>query len=151
MTVEIAGTAAVVALPFIILDFVEHNWKAAAWAFAGAVAAIETQTAVTSALAGTTLAGFSVAGPVGLFVGALVALLFAIIPGLFHTIHYPPSDNVTQIIQFTFFGDARHTGNEKCNQNLQAQNQTANCTVNYAAGALAVSCSFLQYQRTKQL
>lgn len=141
---SIGSLAALAAMPaFIIMDFVEGQWKAAAWATSGVAAAIGTDVALSSILAGTTVAGFSVAGPVGLFVGAVVGLLFAIIPGLFKKTHSPTSNNVTQIIQFAFFGDARHTGNEQCNDNLAQNNQTQNCSVSYGAGALAVCILYL--------
>ena len=138
--VGLAGPAGLALLPaFIVLDFVDGDWKAAAWAV-GSVAAGVSADAAASGLLGAA----SIAGPVGLLVGLAVAALFLIIPGLFKPKHEPLAGNVTQIIQWAFFGDATHTGNEKCNQDLQNKGQEPNCTVTYGAGALEVSVAILE-------
>lgn len=138
-TIFSAGAVAAVAAPaFIIMDLIEGQWKAAAWALGATAAGIGADLAATSALAGITLGSVAVAGPVGLFVGAVVGLLFAIIPGLFKKVNKPSTSKITEIVQFAFFGDMTHTGNEKCNDNLVSAGQTPNCTAVYGPGALAV-------------
>ena len=92
------GEASAVLLPvFIILDFIEGQWVAAAWTIGAAAAGVAADVLTTLAIGAA-----EVAGPVGLFVGALVGLLFSIIPGLFQKKNYPKSNNVTQIIQYAF-------------------------------------------------
>ena len=135
----IGGTLANAALPvFIILDIVQGEWKAAAWALGATTAGLAAD-ALASAAA-EMLGAFAIAGPIGLFVGAVVGVLFAILPGLFKK-KKPEAltTNTTQILQWAFFGDALHTGNEKCNEALQDNGQTPNCTVSYGPGTVSVS------------
>ena len=130
----VVGEASTVLLPvFIILDFIEGQWVAAAWTIGAAAAGVAAEILTTLAIGAA-----EVAGPVGLFVGALVGLLFSIIPGLVQKKNYPKTNNVTQIIQYAFFGDAEHTGNELCNEKLVKNGQTPNCTAAYSSGTLAV-------------
>ena len=133
----IAGTLGNAALPvFIILDIVQGEWKAAAWAVGATVAGIAANVLAST---GVGLLGASaLAGPVGLFVGAVAGILFAILPGLFKKKHEPLATNTTQILQWAFFGDATHTGNEKCNQALEDNGQAPNCTASYGPGTLSV-------------
>ena len=146
----IGGVLANAALPvFIILDIVQGQWKAAAWAL-GATSAGIAADALASAAA-EMLGAFAIAGPIGLFVGAVVGILFAILPGLFKKKHEPLTTNTTQIIQWAFFGDATHTGNEKCNQALEDNGQTPNCTVTYGPGTLSVSSLTLSSPEFKLL
>ena len=131
----LAGAAGVAILPvFIILDLVEGDWKAAAWAVGATAAGLSTDLIAASVI-GASIA----ASVVGILTGIATAALFMILPGLFSPKTPPPSNNATEIIQWTFFGDATHSGNEKCNQQLQANGQTPNCTVSYGAGVLSVS------------
>ena len=144
--VGLAGPAGLALLPvFIILDIVGGDWKAALWATGGVAAGVGADAAITSsieAVAGAALVGASVAAAViGVVVGAAVALLFIIFPGIFKEAHEPEASNITQIIQWKFFGDATHSGNEKCNENLKDNGQTPNCTVTYGAGAISVRTS----------
>lgn len=137
-TLTIAGYLGDAALPiFIILDIVEGQWKAAAWALGAAAAGVAADALASSAA--EIIGAFAVAGPIGLFVGAAVALLFTILPGLFEKKNEPLTTNTTEILQWAFFGDAKHTGNEKCNQGLENNDQTPNCTVVYGPGTLSVS------------
>ena len=129
---ELGPVGDVVAAAFIILDMIDGQWKAAAWA-AGAVAAGLTSAGIAASIMGVS----SLAGPVGLFIGAAVGVLFLILPGIFQPQHKPPSNNATEIIQWAFFGDATHTGNEKCNQNLQDKGQAPNCTITYGPGIIS--------------
>ena len=53
--------------------------------------------------------------PVGWVLGGIVAALFAILPGLFNA--PKPAGHITnvqEVIQWKFFGDRDHTGNEQC-------------------------------------
>ena len=137
-TLTIAGYLGNAALPiFIILDIVEGQWKAAAWALGATAAGIAADALASSAA--EIIGAFAVAGPIGLFVGATVALLFTILPGLFEKKNEPLTTNTTEILQWAFFGDAKHTGNEKCNQGLEDNGQIPNCTVVYGPGTISVS------------
>ena len=137
---RVVGNAALLILPaFIILDIIEGQWTAALWAAGAGVVGIGADLAATAAIAatGATIGGLAVAGPVGLVIGAIAALLFSFLPGIFKSHDYPPTNNITQIIQYAFYGSSKHTGNEKCNQQLAANNQTQNCTVAYGMNTLA--------------
>lgn len=119
-----AGLAAsVAAAAFIILDFIDGDFKAAAFGIASLVAGIGAE--------------LLVGGPVGFLVGSIVATLFAILPGLFSTKKEAPANNPARILQVAFFGDKDHTGNKQCNKNRQAQGLEPNCTVVYGAGVIS--------------
>ncbi len=111
-----AGVAGIALAPiFVILDFVNDDWTGGAFAAAG----------LTLGLAVTV----AVPGPVGGLVGGLITALFSILPGLFEKAHCaPPIDNMAQIIQWKFFGEAEHTGNEQCRK------QNPNCKAVYGPG-----------------
>ncbi|KAI9670043.1 MAG: hypothetical protein M1817_004523 [Caeruleum heppii] len=115
-----AGIAGLVAAPvFIILDLVHGNWAGAAFGAAG--------------LALGVAATMAVAGPVGWVLGGLISALFAILPGLFKAKKKPPPlEDRTQILQWTFFGDRDHTGNEECHKRGDP-----NCVALYGAGVLS--------------
>ncbi|MCJ1275368.1 hypothetical protein MMC21_003171 [Puttea exsequens] len=115
----IAGVA--LGAAFVILDFVEGNWKGAA---IGAASLILGTAAVLAA-----------DGPIGWLLGGLITAFFAILPKLFggHKAAQPYNNNITQIIQYQMFGDAKHTGNEQC------QKTNPNCTAVYGPGVIAVS------------
>jgi hypothetical protein len=94
-TIRVAGAA--VAALFIILDLVDGEFKAAAFGAAGLGAGL--------------VAGLLVSGPVGLFFGAAVGVLFTLLPGLFDAPKEPgQTNNPAQIIQYAFFGDREVTG-----------------------------------------
>ncbi|KAI9676942.1 MAG: hypothetical protein M1817_006781 [Caeruleum heppii] len=115
-----AGIAGFIAAPaFIILDLVNKNWIGAGFGAVGLVLGVA--------------ATLAVAGPVGWVLGGLVSALFAILPGLFKKHKKQPSvEDATQVIQWAFFGDKDHTGNEEC----QKQGNP-NCTAMYGAGVLS--------------
>ena len=125
-----AGDA--VAAAFVILELVAGQWQAAAWT-AGSIAAGLTTGIVATSIMGAT----ALAGPVGIFIGLAAMALFAIFPGIFEKKHTPKSNNPTEIVQWAFFGDATHTGNEKCNENLESSGQEPNCTVAYGLSVIS--------------
>lgn len=72
--------------------------------------------------------------PIGILYGTLIAILFFILPGVFRSgPTYAMTKNSTQVIQFSFFGDAKHTGNEKCAK------EHPGCVASYGPGILALS------------
>lgn len=105
---------------FVLLDIVQGNWIGAGLAAVG--------------LALGVVASLAVAGPVGWIVGGLISTLFAILPGLFKSKPHLPAiaDNVGTL-QYAFFGDATHTGNEQC----QSQGNP-NCTAVFGPGVLSL-------------
>ena len=116
--VGIAGMA--IAPVFIILDFSHGNPVGGAFGAVGLFLGL--------------LATSAIEGPVGWLIGGL-SVFFAILPTFFsHPISSPPhADNATEIIQYAMFGDAHHTGNEKCRE------QNPNCTAMYGPSVIAVS------------
>ena len=130
--VRAAGlAAAVAAVAFIILDFVNGDFKAAALGLTSLALGVGAELAV--------------GGPVGVLLGAAVAVLFAILPGVFDQKPAPLANNPSQILQYAFFGDQAHTGNEKCNDQRKAQGLQPNCTVVYGAGVLSKSLNWELY------
>ena len=122
--VEVAGVASTAILPvFIILDLINGDWKAAVLGAVAGVAGIA--------------AAFLGSGPIGLLVGAAIGLFFSIFPGLFHEKAPPKTNNPAKIIQFAFFGDPDHTGNEACNKQRAQAHQEQNCTALYGTGTLS--------------
>ena len=90
-------TAAVLsAALFVLLDFVEGQWKQATFSLAGLGLGLGLDLAIS--------------GPIGAVVGLAATLLFAILPGIFEKKEPPSSNNLTQIVQYAFFGDKDHTG-----------------------------------------
>lgn len=118
---EVAQAAGLAVGPaFVLLDLVQGNWIGAGLAAVG--------------LALGVAASLTLAGPVGWIVGGLISALFAILPGLFKSKPHLPAvaDNVG-ILQYAFFGDATHTGNEQC----QSQGNP-NCTAVFGPGVLSL-------------
>lgn len=105
---------------FVLLDIVEGNWVGAGLAAVGMALGLA--------------ASLAVAGPVGWIFGGLIAALFAILPGLFKSKpHLPGIADRQGILQYSFFGDATHTGNEQC----QSQGNP-NCTAVFGPGVLSL-------------
>ena len=104
---------------FVLLDMVEGQWVSAA------LCAVGLALGVASALL--------VAGPVGWMFGAAIATLFAILPGIWKQPHVPNIGDKQGIVQYKFFGDDKHTGNEQC-QSLGNQN----CTAVFGPGVLSL-------------
>ena len=106
----------ILAQPFILLvEFVEGQYLAAAISAAAIGAGI--------------LASMLVAGPIGELLGTALAVFLPFLPAIFDVKEPGPANNVTEILQFAFFGDRSITGNEGCNKNLVAAGQTPNCTI----------------------
>lgn len=115
-----AAVGAVVGPAFVLLDIVEGNWIGAGLAAVG--------------LALGAVASLALAGPVGWIVGGLISALFAILPGLFkNKPHLPAVADRQAVLQYAFFGDATHTGNEQC----QTQGNP-NCTAVFGPGVLSL-------------
>ena len=104
---------------FVLLDMVEGQWLSAALCGIG--------------VALGTIAGLLAAGPVGWVFGAAIATLFAILPGFWKKPHVADIDDKQGIVQYKFFGDSTHTGNEQC-QSLGNQN----CTAVFGPGVLSL-------------
>lgn len=104
---------------FVLLDMVQGQWVSAA------LCAVGLALGVASAML--------VAGPVGWIFGAAIATLFAILPGSWKQPHVPSTSDKQGIVQYKFFGDDRHTGNEQC-QSLGNQN----CTAVFGPGVLSL-------------
>ena len=108
------------AATFVILDFIDGNYVG------GAMGAIGVGVA--------SLLPLIMENPIGIILGTVLAFLFFILPGVFETPPKPaPIHNNTQIIQYTFFGDKDHTGNERCQQDHPG------CVASYGPGILALS------------
>ena len=103
---------------FVLLDMVQGEWLAAALCGIG--------------VALGTVAGLMAAGPVGWFFGGALATLFAILPGIWKKPDVASIGDKQAIVQYKFFGDSTHTGNEQC-QSLGNQN----CTAVYGPGVLS--------------
>ena len=103
---------------FVLLDMVQGEWLAAALCGIG--------------VALGTVAGLMAAGPVGWIFGGAIATLFAILPGIWKKPHVASIGDKQAIVQYKFFGDSTHTGNEQC-QSLGNQN----CTAVYGPGVLS--------------
>ena len=114
-------TVIAAAVTFVIIDFVDGNYLGGSMGVIGILAA--------------SILPLFIEGPVGVIIGTLVALLFFTLPGVFGKRHPAPAplSNTTEIIQYTFFGDASHTGNEKCQQT------NPNCIASYGPGILALT------------
>ncbi|KAL8847515.1 MAG: hypothetical protein Q9221_007443 [Calogaya cf. arnoldii] len=105
---------------FVILDLVHGEWVGGAFGAVGLALGVVT--------------GFTVAGPVGWIVGGPISALFAILPGVISSQDSPKLarvDNMTEVIQYTMFGQSYITGNEEC----QKQNPT--CQALYGPGTLS--------------
>ena len=103
---------------FVLLDMVQGEWLSAALCAIG--------------VALGTVAGLMAAGPVGWFFGGALATLFAILPGIWKKPHVANIGDKQGIVQYKFFGDSTHTGNEQC-QSLGNEN----CTAVYGPGVLS--------------
>ncbi|KAI9825825.1 MAG: hypothetical protein M1832_000765 [Thelocarpon impressellum] len=74
---------------------------------------------------------------IGWIMGGL-AIFFSILPGFLEKVHgVPHRTEASKIIQWVMFGDAEHTGNEKCRQGMDGQPGNPNCTVQYGPGLIA--------------
>ena len=110
----------VVAVSICVVDFIDGNYVGGALGLVG--------------VAFATIFPLIFDNPIGVIYGTLIALLFFILPGAFKSAPTPPPmNNNTQIIQYTFFGDKGHTGNEKCAK------QHPGCVASYGPGILALS------------
>ena len=108
------------AISFVIVDFIDGYY------LGGALGAI--------GVAAASLIPLIMGGPLGILFGTGLAFLFFILPGVFEMAPIPPSiANNTEIIQFAFFGDKDHTGNEKCAQ------EHPGCIASYGPGILALT------------
>ncbi|MCJ1486192.1 hypothetical protein MMC06_006368 [Schaereria dolodes] len=114
------GIAGMAAAPvFIILDFADGNWVGGAIALAGLIV-------------GAAELAFVSAGPVGWLIDGIITTFFALLPKLFEKPKPKPLNyNATQIIQYSMFGDALHTGNEQC------QKQNPSCQAVYGPGVIS--------------
>jgi hypothetical protein len=122
--IKASGYAALALAPIvIILDSINGQWEAATMASIGVTTGIIIDSLVE--------------GPIGFIVGAVVALLFNLLPGLFKKDVRPSSSNMTQIIQYAFYHDKDHTGNENCNANRTAAGLPDNCITLYGPGVLS--------------
>ena len=120
VTRELAGAVgAVVGPAFVLLDLVNGDWLGAGLAAVG--------------IALGAAASLAVAGPVGWIIGGAIAAFFAILPGLFKKKDVPSIDDRQAILQYAFFGDPAHTGNEQC-----ASQGNPNCTAVFGPGVLSL-------------
>ena len=116
--------AAIVGAVFVIIDFIDGNWVG------GAVGAV--------GLAAGLAVGFAVTGPLGWIIGGAIAALFAILPGLFQDQHPPAKiTDIQGILQWKMFGDASHTGNEKCQEGTDDAPGNKDCQALYGPGTIA--------------
>ncbi|MCJ1259542.1 hypothetical protein MMC24_007380 [Lignoscripta atroalba] len=129
-TVGIAGLAA--GPVFIVLDFVNGHW------LGGALAAVGLAIGIAETI-------FLSTGPVGWVLDIFVTAFFAILPGLFHKKHDPKSNNATEIIQWAMFGDATHTGNEKCRDGDGDVPGQPDCIAVYGPGVIASTFHWEMY------
>ena len=104
---------------FVLLDMVNGQWLSAAMVGIGVVLG--------------TIAAAAAAGPVGWIFGLAIGTLFAILPNIWNKPHTAKIGDKQAIVQYKFFGDSTHTGNEKC-QSLGNQN----CTAVYGPGVLSL-------------
>ncbi|KAL8714418.1 MAG: hypothetical protein Q9220_001751 [cf. Caloplaca sp. 1 TL-2023] len=134
MAAAALGYAAIIAgTVFCILELMAGSYLVGAMGIVAAPLAIAT-TIITAALAGAE------GGPIGIMLGTAIGILFSILPGLFKPIVKPPLvTNTTQIVQFKMFGQANHTGNEKCRET------NPNCVASYGPGILALSFGWEYY------
>ena len=116
----------VVAVAICIVDFIDGNYVGGALGLVG--------------VAFATLFPLLFDNPLGIIYGTLIALLFFILPGAFKSAPTPPpTNNNTKIIQYAFFGDSDHTGNEKCAK------QHPGCVASYGPGILALTYKWEWY------
>ena len=104
---------------FVLLDMVDGEWVSAALCAVGVVLG--------------TVTALMLAGPVGWIFGAVLGSLFAILPGIWKKPHIASIKDKQGIVQYKFFGDSTHTGNEQC-QSLGNQN----CTAVFGPGVLSL-------------
>ena len=114
--VKVAGAAAGPLI--VLLDLVNGEWLGAGLAVVGLGLGIA--------------ATLAVAGPVGWIFGAAIAALFAILPGIFKRKKVPKIGDRQAILQFAYFGDPEHSGNEQC-----AAQGNPNCTAVFGPGVLS--------------
>ena len=113
------GLGQIVGPAFVLLDMVQGNWVGAGLAAVGLALG-----------AAISMAG---AGPVGWIVGGIIAALFTILPGAWEKKNIAAIGDRVGILQYAFFGDSTHTGNEKC-----ASQGNPNCTAVFGPGVLSL-------------
>jgi len=114
-----AAVGAVIGPAFVLLDLVNGDWLGAGLAAVG--------------IALGAAASLAFVGPVGWIIGGAIAALFAILPGLFKKKDVPSISDRQAILQYAFFGDPTHTGNEQC-----ASQGNPNCTAVFGPGVLSL-------------
>lgn len=124
----IAG--ALVSVAFIIMDFIHGNWVGAAISTVGLAigAAALMIDILTEAF-----------NPLAWIVAGFISF-FAILPGMFEEQKkIPRSDDAQAIVQWSFFGDAGHTGLERCRASNATYHGNPNCTIAYGPAVFAKS------------
>ena len=127
------------AITYVIIDFIDGRYIGGAMGAVGVIVGSGTpmlpiweamDVATSAAIFGAEEAAvIGTAGPMGVLLGTALAILFFILPGVFQMLPELPSiNNNTEIIQYTFFGDKDHTGNEKC------QKEHPGCIASYGPG-----------------
>lgn len=121
----------VVGAAFIVVDFLHHDVVGGALGAAGLGAGIAIGAAFQIASAEL--------GPLGWVIGGLLSAFLAIIPGLAmdNYDHQPWVVDVQGILQWSFFGDAEHTGNEKCRTSSATRQADPNCVAVFGAAMIA--------------
>ena len=110
------------AISFVIVEYVQGRYL---------TSAMTSMAVIAGRLVPIILDAFLEAGPIGVLFGTALALLFIILPGVFTVLPEPPPiTNNTQILQYVFFGDSNHTGNERCQQDHPG------CVAMYGPGIL---------------
>ena len=103
----------------ITLDLIDGNWVGAGMGIIGTVLGA--------------VASMAVAGPIGWIIGGAIAAFFAILPLAWQHKHIASISDRQGILQYAFFGDSSHTGNEQC-QSMG----NSNCTAVFGPGVLSL-------------
>ena len=112
----------VFATTICIIDFVNGNYVGGALGLVG--------------VAFASILPMIFSNPVGVLFGTFIGILFFILPSVLKNDDdgkSRPHLNNTEIIQFNFFGDYKHTGNEKCAK------EHPGCVASYGPGIIAMS------------
>ena len=121
-----AGIAATIAgAVFVILDFVDGDWKM------GTIGAV--------GLAVGIAAGLAIAGPVGWIIGGAIALFFALLPGALEGDKWADRTDVTGIIQQKMFGDKDHNPSKQCQDGTKDVPGNKDCQALFGSGTLTQS------------
>lgn len=130
LTVAKSVGYAAIGAAFVIVDFVHGDYVGGGLALAGTLVGVGIGLTFEIFLAEF--------GPIGWLVGAVVSALFFGLPGTIDpTKNYAHAGETQEIIQYTFFGDAKVTGNEKCRTSTPEQTANPNCVAVYGPGLLA--------------